>query len=136
VGGGVNFWEFLDRRGERRARRGPMFRFDTKTLIGFGFLAGYYLLVYTFTRAGIPPANLDLVRDAMLTLGPPVGLIVGAMFRDSMRDEQATANTAAAFRAVEAAAAAGTGTGNGAAPDPKALQEGDRVELNRTEERQ
>lgn len=106
----MNFWEFLDRRAARHARRDPMFRFDTKTLIGFGFLAGYYGLVYLFATADVPAPNLDLIRDAMLTLGPPVGLIVGAIFRDSMRDEQATANTAKAFEAVKAAAQAGGAT--------------------------
>lgn len=104
----MNFWQFLDRRSARKAERGPLFRFDTQTLIGFGFLLGYYYLVWTFTRGEVPEANKDLVRDAMLTLGPPVGLIVGAIFRDSVRDRQSTANTAAAFEAVKEAARAGT----------------------------
>jgi hypothetical protein len=120
----VNFWEFLDRRSERKSKRGPLFRFDTQTLIGFGFLAGYYILVYRFTTGDVPPRNVALIRDAMLTLGPPVGLIVGAIFRESLRDRQSTANTAAAFRAVEAAAAAGTSQ-----PQPDVtLQPGDTAQ--------
>ena len=78
-----------------------MFRFDTKTLIGFGFLAGYYFLVWQIMVASdIPDKTIGLVRDAMLTLGPPVGVIVGAIFRSDIRDEQQTANTARAFEAV------------------------------------
>lgn len=111
----MTIWEFLDRRHERRANRDPMFRFDTKTLIGFGFLAGYYALVWRLMGASdIPEKTLGLVRDAMLTLGPPVGVIVGAIFRSDIRDEQATANTARAFEAVKAAAEAG---GTTASPD-------------------
>jgi len=103
----MTLFEYLDRRAERRAGTRPR---DIRQLIGFAFLFGYYLMVYRFANAGIPAENLDLIRDAMLTLGPPVGLIVGAMFRSDARDEQATANTGAAFRAVEAAAAAGSAT--------------------------
>lgn len=106
----MNFWEYLDRRGERRARN-PIFRFDTKTLIGFGFLAGYYVLVWTLMRSNdIPEKSVGLVRDAMLTLGPPVGVIVGAIFRSDTRDEAATANTARAFEAIKATAQASTST--------------------------
>lgn len=86
--------EFLDRIGERRARRPYKNALpDIRQLIGFAFIAGYYYLVYRFTMAGIPEANKDLIRDAMLTLGPPIGLIVGAMFRSDAREEQATVNT-------------------------------------------
>lgn len=104
----MTFLEFLDRRAERRANRDPMLRVDTKTIIGFGFLAGYYFLVWQIMSApDIPEKTIGLVRDAMLTLGPPVGVIVGAIFRSDIRDEQATANTARAFEAVKAAAQAG-----------------------------
>lgn len=104
----MTFLEFLDRRAERRAAN-PTRPRDIRQFIGFVFLLGYYVMVYQFTRSALPPQNMDLIRDAMLTLGPPVGLIVGAMFRSDARDEQVASNTGAAFRAVEAAAAAGTG---------------------------
>jgi hypothetical protein len=101
----MNLWDYLDRAGERRAKR-P--RRDVRAVVGFAFLAGYYWMVYQFSQRALPTENLDLIRDAMLTLGPPVGIIVGAMFRNDVRDEQAAENTGAAFRAVEAAAAAGS----------------------------
>ncbi len=99
--------EFLDRMGERRAAR-PYRPRDIRQFIGFAFLAGYYLVVFRFATTNIPEGNVDLVRDAMLTLGPPIGIIIGAMFRSDRTDEQRADNTGAAFRAVEAAAAAGT----------------------------
>jgi len=102
----MDLLEFLDRAAERRARHRDRPR-DIRQFIGFAFLCGYYLLVYQFATRDVPGANLDLIRDAMLTLGPPVGLIVGAMFRSDVRDEQATANTGKAFEAVKAAAQAG-----------------------------
>lgn len=97
--------EYLDRLGERRAQRIQRPR-DIRQFIGFAFLAGYYWMVYQFSQRALPEENLDLIRDAMLTLGPPVGLIVGAMFRSDVRDEQATVNTGEAFRAIEATAKA------------------------------
>lgn len=103
----MTFLEFLDRRAERRAQAGPLVRFDTKTLIGFGFLAGYYVLIFRFTINPVPAANVQMIRDAMLVLGPPVGMIVGAIFRESNSDVQAKANTGAAFQAIAAVANAG-----------------------------
>lgn len=98
--------EYLDRVGERRAKH-PRRPRDIRQFIGFAFLVGYYVMVYQFTLGELPKENVDLVRDAMLTLGPPIGIIIGAMFRTDAREEQATANTGEAFRAVRAAAEAG-----------------------------
>jgi hypothetical protein len=99
--------EFLNNIGERRAARGQRPR-DIRQFIGFAFLLGYYVMVYQFTQGELPEKNVALIRDAMLTLGPPVGLIIGAMFRSDAREEQQTANTGKAFEAVKAAAEAGT----------------------------
>lgn len=94
--------EYLDRRAERNAR----YPRDIRQMIGFAFLAGYYIMVWRFATGAVPADNVDLIRDAMLTLGPPVGLIVGAMFRSDLRDEQAARNTGDAFKAVREAVAA------------------------------
>lgn len=104
--------DFLDRALERRAQN-PTRPRDIRQFIGFAFLGGYYWMVYQFSQRALPAENLDLIRDAMLTLGPPVGLIVGAMFRSDAREEQATENTGKAFSAVEAAAKAGSNPGGG-----------------------
>jgi hypothetical protein len=106
--------EFLDRMGERRAARPQRPARDIRQFIGFMFLMGYYVLVWKFTTGDVPKANIDLIRDAMLTLGPPVGLIVGAMFRSDAREEQATQNTGKAFDALQAA----VGTTSTAEPQP------------------
>lgn len=98
--------EFLDRWDERRLRRPERPLRDIRQFIGFAFLAGYYVLVWQFAMRSIPAENLDLIRDAMLTLGPPVGLIVGAMFRSDARDEQATRNTGIALDAARTGAQA------------------------------
>lgn len=105
--------EYLDRIGERRAARPVRPPRDIRQLIGFMFLAGYYLMVYQFTRGELPKENVDLIRDAMLTLGPPIGIIIGAMFRSDAREEQQTANTGEALRTIGKVAEAG-GTGSGA----------------------
>lgn len=123
--------EYLDRRDERRLRRPNKPLRDIRQIIGAGFLLGYYVMVWHFANSEIPKANLDLIRDAMLTLGPPVGLIVGAMFRSDARDEQATRNTGEAWKAVRDVANATGAPGNG---DPNALRTGDTVELNKGEQ--
>ena len=120
--------EFLDRWDERRLRKPERPLRDIRQFIGFAFLAGYYVMVWQFSRQALPEQNLDLIRDAMLTLGPPVGLIVGAMFRTDARDEQATRNTGIALDAgrivAKTALAQSTGaeditgvSGAGALPD-------------------
>lgn len=100
----MNFFDFLDRALERRAKH-PRPARDIRQFIGFAFLAGYYWMVWQFSQKALPEPNLDLIRDAMLTLGPPVGLIVGAMFRSDLRDEQTARNTGEAFKAVREVAA-------------------------------
>lgn len=97
--------EYLDRVGERRAAA-PYRPRDIRQFIGFFFLLGYYVMVYQFTLGELPDKNVDLVRDAMLTLGPPIGIIIGAMFRSDAREDQTTLNTGRAFRAIEATAKA------------------------------
>jgi hypothetical protein len=98
--------EFLDRMGDRRSSRPARPPRDIRQLIGFMFIAGYYVLVYKFMTANIPAENTGLIRDAMLTLGPPIGLIVGAMFRSDAVQEQAAVNTGEAFKAIKASAEA------------------------------
>ena len=110
----MTFLEYLDRVGERRAQRPLRPPRDIRQLIGAMFLLGYYVMVYRFSQKGLPPENLDLIRDAMLTLGPPIGIIIGAMFRSDAREEQQTANTGEALRTIGKVAEAG-GTGGGAA---------------------
>ena len=117
--------EFLDRRAERLAQH-PRRPRDIRQFIGFGFLVGYYVMVWQFTRGELPKENVDLIRDAMLTLGPPIGIIIGAMFRSDAREEQATENTGRAFEAVKAAAEAG-----GSAPDVT-LQPGETAQAEET----
>lgn len=112
----MNLWEYLDRQGERKLRRPP---FDTRILIAGMFLLGYYALVYGLMTFVIPAENVPLLRDMLLVLGPGVGLILGAIFRNDRRDDQATANTGAAFRAIEAAAgSSGSGQATGRPGDP------------------
>jgi len=102
----VTILEFLDRWDERRLHKAERPLRDIRQFIGFAFLAGYYWMVYQFSQRALPVENLDLIRDAMLTLGPPVGLIVGAMFRSDARDEQATRNTGIALDAARTGAKA------------------------------
>lgn len=86
--------ELIDRMSERRSRNPNKNSLpDIRQLIGASFIFGYYYLVYRFVLTPIPAENKDLIRDAMLTLGPPIGLIVGAMFRSDAREDQATKNT-------------------------------------------
>lgn len=110
--------EFLDRWDERRlrTRRPPR---DIRQLIGFMFLAGYYALVWRFYDKEVPAANIELITACLLTLGPPVGIIVGAMFRTDRRDEQAAENTGKGFDALaEQAKAVQAATGTPPEPHP------------------
>lgn len=124
----MTFLEFLDRWDERRKTRPERPLRDIRQLIGFAFLAGYYFMVFKFAQKAIPAANLGLIRDAMLTLGPPVGLIVGAMFRSDARDEQATRNTGLALDAARTGARAAMAQSS---TDEHAIQDGDTVTVEK-----
>lgn len=120
--------DFLDRWDERRLHRPERPLRDIRQFIGFAFLAGYYVMVFQFAMKAVPQVNVDLIRDAMLTLGPPVGLIVGAMFRSDARDEQATRNTGIALDAARTGARAALASSNEDKPtgkpgDPVHIQE-------------
>lgn len=133
----MNLLEFLDARHERRTRYRLQVGhpFDGKLVLGALFFLGYYALVFGFAFRDVPAANVGLLRDAMLVLGPPVGAIVNAIWRTDRRDEEAARNTGEGFRAVQeqarattAAALAGTGDGlNG--PDRPAGTEADPVHV-------
>lgn len=123
--------EFLDRWDARRARRPERPLRDIRQFIGFAFLAGYYVMVWQFARAVVPQANVGLIRDAMLTLGPPVGLIVGAMFRTDARDEQATRNTGIALDAARTGAQAALASNGAESGDPDAIRAGDQVTMEK-----
>lgn len=76
---------------------------DHRLVIGFLFITGYYgtLWVIGFST-NIPAANLGLIKDGLLQLGPPVGAIIFSLFRNGALDEKREENTAAAFMALSA----------------------------------
>lgn len=115
--------EYLDRVGQRRASRPQRPARDIRQFIGFAFLAGYYVMVFRFASGAVPDGNIDLIRDAMLTLGPPVGLIVGAMFRSDAREERATENTGKFADAIKATAEASSTLPTGLPGDPVSVKE-------------
>lgn len=121
----MNLLEFFDRIGERRNERWrirPPRPWDTRQLVAVLFFAGYYTLVVMLMRGReLNPTNGALVKDAMLILGPVIGLIGQAIFRSDAKDELATANTAEAFRAQRAQAEATIAAANTTPPvDPSA----------------
>lgn len=131
----MRFLEYLDRRAERKARRDPMFRWDTKTLIGLLFLVGYYGIVFIFMFYEVPDKNQEMVSDSLLVLGPGVGLILGAIFRTDATDVRATENTGKAFEAIKVAAQAGTGNGAGGPSPDVLLQPGETAQADPTPDR-
>lgn len=73
---------------------------DSRTILGFFFLGGYYVSIWVLGFAEIPASNVEMVKNAMLQLGPPIGMIFNALFRTSALDEKREENTAAAFMAL------------------------------------
>ena len=63
---------------------------DGKVGLAAIFIIGYYVLVFVLVlgTGDLPTVKADIVRDAMLTLGPPIGVIVGALFRSTAADER------------------------------------------------
>lgn len=128
--------EFFDRVGQRRLERylaTPHRPTDWKSFIGLAFLAGYYLIVFRLIAHVVPAVNAPLVRDSLLVLGPAVGAIVQSLFRESVKDEIQAQNTGEGFRAMGKQADATKAAAETTPPttDPKALRDGDTIELNR-----
>ena len=122
----MNLLEFLDARHERRMQyRLQVGRpFDGKLILGALFFLGYYALVFGFAFRDVPAANVGLLRDAMLVLGPPVGAIANAIWRTDRRDEEAARNTGEGFRALQEQAKATTAAALAGTSDT--LNAGDR----------
>jgi hypothetical protein len=112
--------EYLDRIGERRlerARLHPPRPRDLRMLIGTLFFVGYYALVLTMMRGrAIPADNVTMVKDAMLVLGPVVGMIAQALFRTDVKDELAVQNTGLGYNAMRAQAEATKAAAEGTPP--------------------
>lgn len=69
----------------------PLIQFPTwdgKVVLAAVFIIGYYGLVFGMSSRALPKENIEIVRDAMLTLGPPIGVIVGALFRSTGAEER------------------------------------------------
>lgn len=68
---------------------------DGKIVLAGFLIVGYYALVLTVvvgTPAGdLTPVRAGVVRDALLTLGPPIGLVFGALFRSTAAEERTAA---------------------------------------------
>lgn len=104
---------------------------DARMWIGALFIFGYYAIVVILAFQGVPEKNGNLINNAMLQLGPPVGIIIGALFRTDKADEQRASNTGKALEAITATANASTASAGPS--DPNAIRAGDQVEINRTE---
>lgn len=87
-------------------------RWDGKLVLAAVFILGYYSLVWLLVLGtrDLTGVKADIVRDAMLTLGPPIGVIVGALFRTTAAEERRDAVRSADFQA--ALTAPGTGGGD------------------------
>jgi hypothetical protein len=82
---------------------------DPRWIIGGGFIALYYCTLWLLGFIEVSPISREILRDGMLQLGPPVGIIIGALFRTDRTDEVKAENSGAAFRAMEAQAKASQG---------------------------
>lgn len=91
-------------------------KWDGKLVLAGIFLLGYYGIVWIAARRDIPAANVQLIRDQLVVLGPVIGLIFGALFRNTAAEERKAANDAQTLqKAIETPSTVvqPVGTGNG-----------------------
>lgn len=83
---------------------------DGKLVLAAIFILGYYALVLSlvFGTRDLSGTKADIVRDAMLTLGPPIGVIIGALFRTTAAEERREALRSTDFQAALTAPASGS----------------------------
>lgn len=88
---------------------------DGKIVLAGMLIIGYYALVMIVvvgTPAGdLTPVRAGVVRDALLTLGPPIGLVFGALFRNTAAEERRDLLRSNDFQAALGAPGAVTGEG-------------------------
>lgn len=63
-------------------------RWDGKIILAAMFILGYYVLVLVMAWRPLPTSNAQLMHDAMLVLGPGIGVILGALYRTTGADER------------------------------------------------
>lgn len=90
---------------------------DAKLWIGTTFIVGYYATLWAIGFNKIPAGNIELIKDGMLQLGPPVGIIIGALFRSDKVDEIRATNTGKMADAMNAQATSSP-TATGRVDDP------------------
>lgn len=81
---------------------------DPKLILGALFIACYYGTLWVIGFRLMPPDNVGLIKDAMLQLGPPIGIIIGALFRTDRLDEKRAETTQTALQGAREAVAAVT----------------------------
>lgn len=107
----MNLLEYLDARHARKVAykaSQPYRPLDAKLFAGSLFLLAYYGVVGVLLARAVPTVNAELAGDALLVLGPAVGMVINALFRTDRRDEEAARNTGEGFRAVQEQARAAT----------------------------
>lgn len=128
MAGRMRLLEYLDARHARKMAYKatlPYQPLDAKLFAGSLFLLAYYGVVAVLLGRAVPTVNAELAGDALLVLGPAVGMVINALFRTDRRDEEQARNTGEGFRAMraqaeatQAAATAGTGDGLNAGDRP------------------
>lgn len=91
---------------------------DPRIILGGGFILFYYASLWVIGFRIMPDANVALIKDAMLQLGPPVGIIIGALFRSDRADELRAENTGKGFDAIAAQVQANNEAATGKPDDP------------------
>lgn len=94
--------------------------FDGKLVIAAIFVLGYFILILRIADRTLPDGNINLIRDALLVLGPAIGVIVGALFRTTAADERQSAIASEDLRTAIV-------TPSGPAAAPAATQEAVRT---------
>lgn len=61
---------------------------DGRMMIAAVFILGYYAVVWRMMSKPLPAGNVEMVKDSLLVLGPAIGVIVGALFRNTLSDER------------------------------------------------
>lgn len=89
---------------------------DPRVRVAYAFLAGYFGIIFLLAYVEVPEKNLGMVENAILVLGPGVGLILAAIFRTDKADETKADNTGKAMDAMKAQADATVAAANAGTP--------------------
>lgn len=114
----MTFWQYLDKRAERRARRKPAFQLSFRDWLAVFLINAFIVALFYLLGRQFPKQNEQLIVYMLGQLSGFTGTAIALYFSANRHEEKRTETIAEAAKDVAAAARATTEGPTGTARDP------------------